>query len=267
VSDPPAVRPRVDLEVVVPAANEARRLGPTLRRLTETLAALPLTSAVVVVDNASTDATADVARSVAHPTVAVHVVPCPVRGKGFAVRAGVLSGRARWVGFMDADLATRLDALPVALDQLGLGRRVVIGSRALPESVVTARHRAARRFGAFVFRRTVATVVPEVRDTQCGFKFFDGDLARAVFGDLVEGGFAFDVEVLASCQQRGATIVEVPVRWDDQPGSTFRPGHDGWRSFVEVWRISRRVAGRDVVATPDTLVLPHRGEAELATGA
>ncbi len=267
MSDLPAVRPRVDLEVVVPAANEAGRLGPTLLRLTEALSTLPISTAVVVVDNASTDGTAELARRVTHDSVPVHVVSCPIRGKGYAVRSGVISGRSRWVGFMDADLATDLSALPVALGHLAVGWPVVIGSRALSDSVVTARHRAARRLGAYAFRRTVAAVVAGVGDTQCGFKFFEGDLARRVFADLVDGGFAFDVEVLASCQHRGATIVEIPVRWDDQPGSTFRPGHDGWRSFVEVWRISRRVAARDWSTTSDPIVLSQRGEAELATGA
>jgi dolichyl-phosphate beta-glucosyltransferase len=260
-------RPVVDLEVVVPAANEAGRLGSTLHALTAALAELPISSAVVVVDNASTDGTADVAAGVRNTDVPVYVITCATRGKGHAVRAGVTSGRSRWVGFMDADLATDLAALPVALDHLVLGRRVVIGSRALSTSVVTARHRAARRLGAYAFRRTVATVVPRVGDTQCGFKFFDGELARAVFGELVDGGFAFDVEVLASCQRRGALIVEIPVRWDDQPGSTFRPGHDGWRSFLEVWRISRRVATSEWSGAPDAIVLAQRGEAELATGA
>ena len=281
-------RPPVDLEIVVPAADEEERLGPSLATLTSALALLPLSTAVVVVDNASTDLTAEVARAGGTAEVPVHVVACPAKGKGYAVQAGVLTGCSTWTGFMDADLATDLSALPIALAELGRGRSVVIGSRALPTSTVTARHRAVRRLGARVFRHSVAAVVPGVADSQCGFKFFDGVVARDVFADLVDGGFAFDVEVLARCRARGLTIVEIPVSWDDQPGSTFRPARDGWRSFWEVWRIARRMrrvavatppsapSRVDLAADPQCLDLPAAGrpdapvagrEAELATGA
>ena len=175
------------------------------------------------------------------------------------------------IGFMDADLATDLGALPGVIDRLQAGHPVVIGSRALVESQVTARHSVVRRIGAHAFRSAVAAVVPGVTDTQCGFKFFDGDAARSVFAELVDGGFAFDVEVLARCHHRGLEILEIPVRWEDQPGSTFRPTRDGWSSFVEVWRIARRTRPTtrlgDVSApsAQDSPVVVR--EAELATGA
>jgi glycosyltransferase involved in cell wall biosynthesis len=262
-------RPEVDLEIIIPAADEQVRLGATLTALSSVLASLPLSTAVVVVDNASTDRTADVARSGATTRVPVHVVDCATRGKGFAVRAGVLTGNSRWIGFMDADLATDLAALPVVLAELQSGHPVVIGSRALATSQVTARHRAVRRLGAFAFRTAVSAVIPGVADTQCGFKFFDAHVARAVFDELVDGGFSFDVEVLARCRAAGADILEVPVSWVDQPGSTFRPTRDGWDSFLDVWRISRRMRGAALATSTGTGV-PATSvgrEAELATGA
>lgn len=263
-------RPAVDLEIVVPAANEEARIGRTLAVLIGVLDRLPFSTAVVVVDNASTDRTAEIARDSGTSRVPVHVLSCPAKGKGFAVRSGVASGRSRWVGFMDADLATDLGALPVVVAELEAGRSAVIGSRALALSEVTARHRSVRRLGAHAFRSAVAAVVPGISDTQCGFKFFDGDVARAVFAEVVDGGFAFDVELLARFQARGLDVLEIPVCWEDQPGSTFRPTRDGWSSFYQVWRIARRTRParsglRSPVTSPALAVVGR--EAELATGA
>jgi dolichyl-phosphate beta-glucosyltransferase len=229
------------LDVIVPARNEAARLPRTLAALRAGLADLNVASVVTVVDNASTDDTAELVLSQPDGPVPVRLLRCEAPGKGNAVKAGVAASNATYVGFCDADLATSLDGLPEILNMLKDGAGVVIGSRALAASVVQARHSVARELGAAFFRWTVQRVVPSVDDTQCGYKFFDGDLARRIFPHVACGGFAFDVEVLARAQHAGYGIVETPVNWVDVPGSSFSPVRDGLRSFLDVVGIGRRV--------------------------
>jgi len=214
-SQPPA------FEIVVPAHNEAGRLPGGLAALCRKAATLPLPTAIVVVDSASTDGTGDVVRRWPRQPVPVRLLRCERPGKGVAVRAGLLATRAPLAGFCDADMATELSALDVAISLLTAGHPMVIGSRALDESVVQARSSAVRRVGAAVFRAMARQIVPDATDTQCGFKFFSGPLVRAAAEPLVTAGFAFDIELIARCQRLGATLTEIPVRWRDVAGSTF----------------------------------------------
>ncbi len=232
------------LQLVIPAYNEAGRLPGTLELLRRHLASgssgLLRRVETIVVDNASTDATAEVARRAASPDLPVSVVRCERRGKGAAVAAGVAASDADYVAFMDADGATSLDALDRALTSLAAGADVAVGSRAHPDSVVSARHLAVRGLGAAAYRAAAARLVSGISDTQCGFKVMRGELARRVFRDVRATGFSFDVELLARLRERGADIVELPVRWTDVPGSTFHPTRHGAAAFAELagiyWR-------------------------------
>jgi glycosyltransferase involved in cell wall biosynthesis len=242
-------RTGVELSVVVPVYNEERRLPGSLVGLG--LALRGLAAEVIVVDNGSTDRTAEVVRDQGFP---VRLLDCPDRGKGAAVRAGVLAAHGRFVGFCDADLAASVDALPGVLRRLRLGTDVVVGSRAHPGSEVRARHSVLRELGAWAFRRAVRSLVPGVGDTQCGFKFFAHDVAVAAFEPLRTTGFTFDVEVLARVQRLGAVIEEVPVRWIDVAGSTFDPFRHGVRSFADLHRIR---AVLDAETRPATVLVPE----------
>ena len=156
----------------------------------------------------------------------VRVVRCDTHGKGAAVREGMRHTTAdRRRRSWTPTARPHLDALA---DGVARARRRAPTSRSgpgrCPGSVTTERHspvRVAR--GAALYRRCTQQVAPGIADTQCGFKVFRGDLARAVFADLRTTGFSFDVEVLGRAQRRGARIVEFPVTWDDVPGSTFQP--------------------------------------------
>src|SRR5215468_705074 len=145
-TDPPVI------EIVVPARNEARRLPEGLSALCAKAATLPLRTAILVVDSASTDATADVVRRWPPGPVPVGLLRCDRPGKGVAVRAGLLATQAPFVGFCDADMATDLSALDVAVSFLAAGHPLVIGSRAVFGSVVEARSDALRGAGAALFR-------------------------------------------------------------------------------------------------------------------
>jgi dolichyl-phosphate beta-glucosyltransferase len=230
--------PPASVEIIVPARNEATRLPEGLARLCRKAAALPLRAEIVVVDSASTDATSEVVRAWPAGPVPVRLLRCERVGKGIAVRAGLLATRAPFVGFCDADMATELTALDVALGLLATGSPMVIGSRALAGSVVQARSSTARRVGAAAFRAMARRVVPEATDTQCGFKFFSGPLVRAAALSLRTAGFVFDVELIARCQRLGATLTEIPVCWRDVAGSTFsvrRHSAGAFRDVTTIW--------------------------------
>ncbi|MCS7002175.1 MAG: glycosyltransferase, partial [Dehalococcoidia bacterium] len=142
--------PVPDLSIVIPAYNEATRLGPTLTRLLADLAARPFTSEIIVVDDGSRDGTADLARSFAAPNLRV-IAYHPNHGKGRAVRTGILAAQGRVVGFMDADLSTDLEALDRALAAIASGYDLVVGSRGLASSQTLVAQPLYRRVGARIF--------------------------------------------------------------------------------------------------------------------
>lgn len=231
------------LEIVIPARNEANRLPRGLALLCEKAAGLPPGVSILVVDSASSDDTPGIASRWPDGPVPVRLIRCPRPGKGAAVRVGLLATRAPLVGFCDADMATDLSALDVAIGLLVSGHRLVIGSRAHADSQVEARHSVLRGVGAAAFRALTRAAAPGVRDSQCGFKFFAGPVARAAALDMTTTGFAFDVELIAHCQRLGAEPTEIPVRWRDVPGSKFSVTRHSLASFwdvVSIWLAQRR---------------------------
>jgi dolichyl-phosphate beta-glucosyltransferase len=244
------------LDIIVPARNEQARLAAGLDLLCAKAAALPAGIEILVVDSASTDQTAQIARDWPSGPVAVRLISCDVPGKGAAVRAGLLASRAPYVGFCDVDMAADLSALDAALDLLRAGQQVVIGSRAHPGSVVEARHSPVRKAGAAVFRGVAQLIWPGRHDTQCGFKFFAGPLARRAGADLMATGFAFDVELIARCRQLGATIVEIPVNWRDIPGSTFSVWRHSATVFAELAEIWLALRARSSWTGPEAELAP-----------
>jgi glycosyltransferase involved in cell wall biosynthesis len=228
---------RPAISVVVPARNEAERLGSNLRALFEACAGWDVE--VVVVDDASTDATAAIAEATVDGRGRVLRVERH-RGKGAAVRAGVRATRAdRAVFFMDADLATDLEALPrfvTALEEAD----IVVGSRVLDDAVVLDgkwyRAIMGRAFNVLA-RRAAST---ELRDTQCGFKAFRGPVAHQLFGLARSDGYAFDVEVLLLARHLELKVVELPVTWTAVSGSSVRPVADSFQMAVDAARIAFR---------------------------
>ena len=231
-------RPPVDLELIIPAFNEERRLPATVAATVGFLAQRPWSSAVVVVDNDSADCTLEVLAPFRNQPVKVYVIGCSDHGKGAAVRRGIATSAARYVGFADADNATPIATLDPVMSLLQEGHTAVIASRRAPGAHYEIEQSALRRCGGWLFRRLASRTLPGVADTQCGFKFFDGPHVRSVLDECRIDGFAFDVEILARLVHRGEDVVEVPVDWSDVPGSTFSARRDGLRSMTDLLRIS-----------------------------
>ena len=233
------------LTLVIPAYNEARRLGGTLDALAAYLAQTEVDAHVIVVDDGSTDATADVASSYAVSDRPVDVITLTgQRGKGAAVRAGMLAADADVIGFVDADLSTPLDELPRVLEAFDGGYDVVIGSRAMPRSRILRTQSAARRVGARMFRAITPTIagLRGFSDSQCGFKFCRREAARDLFGSTVIERWVFDVEVLRLAVHRGYRVAQIPVAWRDHPGSRLRPSLVAFGVLRDLVRIRLRFA-------------------------
>jgi glycosyltransferase involved in cell wall biosynthesis len=241
---PAICRTAVDLELIIPAKNEEDRIGRTLATVSAYLAGQPLSSRIVVVNNGSADRTSEAVDRMAGGPVPVVVIGCSVPGKGAAVRRGVLTSNASYVGFCDADLATPIDALGAVLPLLQDGVDVVVGSRHAPGSKIQVRQSLVRQIGGWAFRRSARSVVPAVHDTQCGFKFFRTAAARQIFSRAWVDDFAFDVEILALASDLGLNIFEAPVAWSDQDNSSFSSLHDGLGSFRTVLALGRDRAGQ-----------------------
>jgi dolichyl-phosphate beta-glucosyltransferase len=227
------------LSVVVPAFDEARRLPATLARVTAYLAGRGPTWELIVVDDGSRDATAEVAtRSLSALGERGRLVRLPAnRGKGAAVRAGVQASRGQHVLVTDADLSTPIEELETLERACAAGADVAIGSRALDRRLIVRRQPLLREWSGRLFNLVVQLfALPGIQDSQCGFKLFRGETAHDVFGRARSDGFGFDVEVLAVARHLGYRIVEVPVRWrnDDDSRLSFARGA---AAFVDPLRV------------------------------
>jgi glycosyltransferase involved in cell wall biosynthesis len=228
------------LTVVVPAYQEEARIGPTVTRIREHLGARDYE--LIVVDDGSRDRTIEVATEAAAGDPRVRVLAQPRnRGKGAAVRAGMLAARGDRVLFSDADLATPIEELAKLEARMDRGADIAIASRALPDSDVRTRQHPGREMMGRTFNVIVrALVLGGIKDTQCGFKLFTRAAAQDVFGRATLDGFAFDVEVLLLARGRWR-IDEVPVVWHHVDESKVHPGTDAARMFVDVVRLRMRM--------------------------
>jgi hypothetical protein len=247
------------LTVVIPAYNEEKRLPGTLTQVLEHLRERGEPFEVIVVDDGSSDETRQVARAAGRE---VKVVGIPHTGKGAAVRSGVLASTGKLVLVTDADLPTPIEDLRRLIPALEAGAGLAVGSRRLASSSVEVEQPLHRRVMGKVFSLLVRLLVLRgVNDTQCGFKLFDGRLAREVFSLAQVDGFAFDVEAILLARQLGAGVSEQPVRWYDGPQSHVRAVRDSLAMFAELLTIRRRARGARRLPT-GLAVLTRRGAAK-----
>jgi putative flippase GtrA len=232
----------VRLSVVVPAYDEADRIGTTVRSLRDGLAEVDHAGGLelVVVDDGSTDATADAALAAGADQV---VVQPANRGKGAAVRAGVLAARGRAIAFTDADLAYGPDQVLRVLEAVEAGWDVAIGDRRHPDTRTLVPPSRLRRWGSRAINWLgYAVLLGSFRDTQSGLKAFRSDVARFVFSRCRVDGFAFDVEVLHLVERHQLSLVEVPVEVTNSTRSTVHAARDALRQAADLFRIRRRSA-------------------------
>lgn len=227
------------LSIVVPAFNEGPRLGATLERLSTFASGFPDGCEILVVDDGSRDATASIASDFSGRGVRLLRME-KNRGKGAALRTGVLASRGEEVLLCDADLSTPIEdyaRLREALESHSL----VLGSRAVAGSRITRRQPRLREIMGKTFNLLVrALAVRGFRDTQCGFKLLRGETARSLFAALTIERFAFDVELVWLARRRGIEVAEVGVTWHDSPASRVHPIRDSWSMLVDILRIRWR---------------------------
>ncbi len=233
----------MDLSVVIPAYNEALRLGPSLRQIVSYLTRKGGTWEVLVVDDGSTDGTARVAAAVATELAApgVRVLRQEVnRGKGAVIKAGVLASRGREVLLVDADLSTPIEDVEKLRPHLAEAP-LVFGSRAVAGADIQQHQPFYRETMGRVFNLIIRLLgVRGLRDTQCGFKLLDGEAARRLFTEMTIERFAYDVELVWLARRHGHRVAEVGVRWADSSSSKVNPLSDSARMFWDVlalrWR-------------------------------
>jgi dolichyl-phosphate beta-glucosyltransferase len=224
------------LSLIVPAYNEALRLPRTLDRMREHFDEAGEEYEVILVDDGSDDATAEVAESRAEGWPQLSMLRLPVNaGKGAAVRTGMLRARGEQRAFSDADLSTPLEELARLRARLGGDCHVAIASRGLPESTIEVHQPGAREFAGKTYNRLLRLLVLRgIRDTQCGLKVFTETAAVTCFGPLRTMRFGFDVETLVRAQRCGWSIAEVPVRWSHVEASRVSAGRDAARMLFDL---------------------------------
>jgi len=235
----------VSLSVVMPCFDEERRLGASLQAVRDALALVDRSLdgwELVVVDDHSTDGTAGIAQAAAAADGRIRLVTTARgKGKGAAVRSGVLATSGASVLVVDADLAGDLASLPAML-QLLANADAVLGSRLLAGAVVEPPRSLGRRSAAMLFRGAVRLATPlRVSDPQCGHKLFRGDVLRRHAQRLQTDGYAYEIELLLRLRAEGATMVDVPITWREGRDSKVRVVADGAGMLRDLWN-ARRVA-------------------------
>ena len=233
-----------DISIVIPAYNESDRLGVPLATIIAYALNSSMTIEIVVVDDGSSDDTAHVAESAfaACPDLPSNVIRYDEnRGKGFAIKTGLLAASADIALFTDADLSTPIDEMPKLTDPIKSGKfDLTFGSRALDRSLIGTHQPWTREQGGRVVNLMIRTMSRlNFADTQCGFKAFNMVKFRPLLDLMTIDRFGFDIEFLFVANHNSLRLAEIPVRWNDVAGSKVSPARDTWRMIRELMQIRR----------------------------
>lgn len=221
------------LSLIIPAYDEGKRVGETLRRAGAYLSGQDYDFEIIVVDDGSTDNTVAAVKA-AFPDTRL-IAYQPNQGKGHAVRTGMLAAEGDYRVFYDADGSTPIDELDKMWPRFDDGADVVIGSRSLPESDVQSRQHWVREYMGRTFNVFVKLLgLSDFIDTQCGFKGFTAKSAEVVFPRQKIDGFSFDAELLYIAAKHGLRIDEIPIRWVNSPASRVHPIADSFQMLRDL---------------------------------
>jgi len=229
----------VTVDVVIPVLNEERALPGSIGKLRAFLDTHPGRDwRIVIADNGSTDGTPEIARDLARSVPSLSVARLEQRGRGRALKKTWSESNADVCCYMDVDLSTGLDALPLLVNAVAEeGFDVAIGSRLLPGSEVvgrTLKREVTSRGYSLLFRTMFGTVF---RDAQCGFKAIRTDVARAIVPLVADIGWFFDTELLIIAQRSGYRIREIPVHWEDDPDTRVKVFSTAWEDVKGLLRL------------------------------
>jgi glycosyltransferase involved in cell wall biosynthesis len=237
------------LSLIVPAYNEVRAIGRTLQALRGYLDCQGYAYEIIVSADGD-DGTREAVAELAARDARLSVLGSSERGgKGRGIRLAVARARGEIIGFLDADYKVAVEELAKVLPWFEQGYDVVIGSRGLAESRIEVPQPLHRRLGSKAFGLVMHLVLGlwDIHDTQCGFKFFRGPVARDLFGRQRIDGYMFDVEVLHLAARSGYRVKEIGVSWRDDGDSRLQLVRGNWRNFLDILRIR---FGRSRPATP-----------------
>lgn len=233
------------LSIVIPAFNEAARLPQSLRMLAEFGGGFASSFEVLVVVEKSTDGTLELAREAAARQTNFHIIDNGIqRGKGHAVRSGMLKARGAFVFYMDADLGVPIEEVEFFLDYFRShpGVDVLVGNREHPGSRIFRKQSFLRQKMGRAFNRIIQSLsLLNIHDTQCGFKAFRKNAAREIFPRQQLDGFAFDVEILLLAERLGYGVVDLPVQTMHAPGSKVHIIRDSLHMLADAVRVRKVV--------------------------
>lgn len=226
------------LSLIVPAYNEELRLPDSLARIDAFIRSQSYSTEVFVIENGSTDHTLEVAQAFSRKHAAFIVEHSDLRGKGLAVRQGMLAARGEFRMMLDADLSMPVDQIPRFLPPQQ-NADVVIASREAPGAVRYDEPSFRHLGGRLITTMIKILALPGIQDTQCGFKCFRAEVAEDLFSKQTLMGWSFDVELLYMARLRGYSIVELPIPWYYRPQSHVRPFQDAFHFFFDLLRLRR----------------------------
>lgn len=215
----------VFFSIIIPSYNEQDRIAATLERVERYLSALGKPFEIIVVDDGSSDDMLSIVTDMAAASSVIRIISYkPNHGKGYAVRQGVAAARGEYIAFSDADLSAPIEEIDKLFAAMEKGSDIAIGSRAIHGAEIPVHQPLYRELGGKALNLIIrALAVPGIRDTQCGFKLFRGNVARELFAKCFLDGWGFDVEILFLARKAGYCIAEAPVRWSHSEGSKIHP--------------------------------------------
>ncbi len=229
------------ISIVIPAFNEEKIIGPSLEKLAKFLTKRKEKFEIIVVNDASTDKTAEIAQSFAKKIPNFRLInrlKGSTRGKGLAVNQGVLAAKGNIVVFSDADFSTPIEEIDKLLGKLNDGFDIAVGSRALDRRLVKTKQNFIRESMGRIFNVLVRkTLSLNITDTQCGFKAFQLPTSRNIFERSRIFDYGFDVELLYLARKEDLKIAELPVLWYNHPDSKVHPIKDSIAMFVDLFKI------------------------------